>query len=469
MDIHTLTIDQIQAGYDSGTLTVHDVALACMRRIAEIDQSESGYNAVAELNPDLLFLADALDAKRRRGEPLGPLFGVPILLKDNINTHDKMMTTAGSLALVGNYPPTDATLVTNLRAADALLLGKANMTEFANFMSDTMSNGYSSRGGQVISPFDRESDPSGSSTGSAVGVATGLCPVSVGTETGGSIISPAQEAGVVGIKPTIGLISRSGIAPISNTLDTAGPMARTVRDAALLLAALVGADPNDPATGSQAISTSAWFAPSPQGLSGLRIGVCRTNSDEIQEEDRAAAEALLTRMTEAGAVTIDPLAIPNAKLHWAVMVYEFKRALNAYLNALGEGAPVKTLEEIIDYNQAHAKRALKYGQRTLLQAQREASGNLTDPVYIQAMIERDKTRKDVDALFEEHRLDMVFFFGFTNIAPYCGYPCMTLPIGVKRNGVPIGCYFMARHFDEKMLFRAAYAVEAMGLYPASAR
>lgn len=461
MDIYKLSIDELHAGYDSGALTVRKVALACMKRVAEMDKGENGLNAVLELNPELLFLADALDLKRARGEKLGPLFGVPVLLKDNINTGDKLTTTAGSLALKNNFAPKDAGVAKKLRAADALILGKANMTEFANFMSDGMSNGYSSRGGQVVSFHNRESDPSGSSTGSAVGVAAGYCPVSVGTETGGSIISPAMEAGLVGIKPTIGLISRAGIVPISLSQDTAGPMARTVRDAALLLAALAGEDEKDPATWGRAVQAEEWMNPSPRGLRGLRLGICLTNKGEVQEQDNRCADAMLERLKEAGAQLIELPDIPHAKGHFPIMLHEFKRAMNAYLSALGESAPVKTLEEIIAFNQRHAKTALKYGQRLLLDAEHTTSGTLTEPRYIEAMLEREATREKMDALFDEHRLDAVFFYGYTNIAPFCGYPCMTVRIGTKSNGVPVGSYFVARHFEEKTLFRIGYEVERL--------
>lgn len=463
MDSYRLSIDELHAAYAAGHLTVREVVLSAMERIAFKDQGPEGCNAVLEVNPDALFLADALDARLRLGEVPKRLFGIPVLLKDNINTADGMMTTAGSVALEGNFAPRDAHIVTRLRAADAILLGKANMTEFANFISEEPSNGYSSRGGQVYSPYNRQSDPSGSSTGSAVGVATGLAPLAVGTETGGSIISPAQEAGIVGIKPTIGLLSRTGILPISRTLDTAGPMARTVRDAARMLGEMAGMDAEDAQTGVlHGRERVDYTARLDEGaLRGARIGVNRHAMEEIGEEHKRATERLLEAMRDAGAVLIDPLDFSFAKGAGTIMRHEFKRSLHMYLHALGDCAPMRSLQEIIAYNQAHKEIALKYGQATLLRAENAVSGRLIEREYAQALREREERTRQIDELFDENSLDGMLLFGFTNIAPFCGFPSMTIPIGRRADNVPIGSYWMGRKFGEEELIRIAYAAERM--------
>lgn len=280
-------IDQLQEAFKAGKLTVKELVLLYLNRIAKFDCGDNGLKAVLEINPDALFLAEALDRKLARGEQTGALFGIPVLIKDNINTSDRMHTRAGSFALKDNYAPADAAIVKKLREADAVLLGKANMTEFANFMTDgEMPDGYSACGGQVINPYVREKTPGGSSSGSAVAVAAGFCTAAIGTETCGSIVSPSGQNGIVGIKPTLGLVGRSGIIPISSTLDTAGPMARTVRDAAIVLDVISGEDPDDPATFLQPVTVCADAA-AESSLTGLKIGIYRPGTTACQEMHRA--------------------------------------------------------------------------------------------------------------------------------------------------------------------------------------
>ncbi len=466
LDIVSASIADIRCALLDGEITVRALVFAYIDRIMAVSQCEGGVNAVLEINPDALMIADALDAKLRAGEPLGPLFGVPVLLKDNINTADKLQTTAGSIALSGNFAPEDAHVVRRLRDADAVILGKANMTEFANFMANDMKNGYSSRGGQVLNPYNRDEDVSGSSSGSAAAVAAGLCPVSVGTETSGSILSPAWCNGVVGIKPTLGLVSRTGIAPISVTLDTAGPMARRVRDAALLLDALAGEDARDPATLAAGGRRTASYADclDAGGLRGARIGVNRAHEDTQSADAKAAFAALLALLTEAGATLVEGVGMERAKNTLDVMQYEFQRCMDAYLAALGPAAPVRTLGDIVRFNQAHAADALRYGQSRLLEAQNAASGRLTEAAYWEAMRAREALIAALDRAFDERTLDVLLCAAPSNIAPFAGFPAVTIPVGKRKDNVPVGSYWIARRFDEATLLKIAYAAEqALGV------
>ena len=454
-EIHKLFIDK--------KLTVRELVLNFISKIAEIDACDNGLNSVLEINPDALFIADALDKKLETGEDLPPLFGIPVLLKDNINTADKMHTCAGSVALADNYAPYDAHIAGLLRKAGAVILGKSNMTEFANWMtSGSMPSGYSSRGGQVINPYNRDKNPGGSSSGSGVAPAAGLCTAAIGTETSGSIINPAMQNGLVGVKPTLGLVSRSGIVPISITHDTAGPMARTVQDAAILLGAIAGFDINDCATHMRHVYTDYTKYLDTNGLKNIRIGINRSQKLDnfaLSEEEKIIFDNLLKILSESGAVVIDNVNIDSNFAMKHSTRYEFKTCMNYYLSTLGGCTSVRTLSDIIKYNQDNSAVALKYGQDKLLDAENNTSGTMTEPDYLNAIIERENEINRLDKLFDENEIDIMLCEVFTNIPPFTGFPCMTIPIGQKQDKIPMGSYWVARRFDEAMLIRVTYAVE----------
>ena len=459
------SIHDIHSAYKEKGLTVRELVLIYLSRIAEIDSCEGGLNSVLEINPDALFIADSLDAKLRSNENMPPLFGIPVLLKDNINTADRLHTSSGSVALADNCAPYDAHIVKRLREAGAVILGKANLTEFANYMTrENMPTGYSSRGGQVLNPYNRSTHPGGSSSGSGVAVAAGLCTVSIGTETSGSIISPAQQNGIVGIKPTLGLVGRSGIIPISSTHDTAGPMARTVRDAAVLLSVIADTDPNDAATHSynSCIPIDYTKYLDKDGLMGIKIGINRSQKLDnfaISEEERVVFDNLCKVISDAGATLIDNVDIDSDFNIGAIMHNEFKACMNYYLSTLGGSTAMKTMREIIEYNQAHAAVALRYGQSILLDVQNNTSGTMTEPKYIEALKRRDEVIAGFDKLFDDTGIDVMLCETFTNIAPFTGFPSMTVPIGQKQDKVPVGSYWIARRYDEPTLLKVTYAVE----------
>ncbi len=462
---HFATISELHTAFRDGSLTVRELVLSFLARIAEIDKTENGLNSVLELNPDALFIADRLDKKIRSGEPLGALFGIPVLLKDNINTADRMHTSAGSLALQDHYASYDAFIVKRLREADAVILGKANMTEFANFITDgEMPSGYSSRGGQVINPHVRENTPSGSSSGSAVAVAAGLCTVSVGTETCGSIVSPAGQNGIVGLKPTLGLVSRNGIIPIAHTFDIAGPMARTVEDTAKLLNVLAGVDPEDASTHAQPKRMKYDYLLNAD-LKGTRIGIYRPQiPDELSLADdrKASFDQFCKSLSDAGAILTDDIKIDLEFNMWNMMRYEFKSDMNYYLSTLGGRAALKTLGDIIAYNEAHAETALKYGQSTFVNIENNTSGNMTEPEYLHELATRESVIRGFDQVFEQYDIDIILCRTFNNIiAPFTGFPSLILPIGQQQNRQPIDCYLMARRYDEVTLLNAAYAIERL--------
>lgn len=455
------SIHDIHTAYKQKKLTVRQLVLIYLSRIAETDKCEGGLNSVIEINPDALFIADMLDEKLKNDEEMPPLFGIPVLLKDNISTGDKMHTSAGSVALADNYALFDAHIVKRLREAGALILGKANMIEFANYMADNMPLGYSSRGGQTFNAYDRAATPSGSSTGSAVAVSANLCVVAVGTETCGSIISPSKANGIVGIKPTLGLLSRHGIIPISFTLDTPGPMARTVADAAILLGAMAGKDDNDAATSSSQQMDYMKYLDK-NGLKKARIGISRMFLENANEEQLAIMENAISVMRENGAKCIE---LPEHDLSSGskfapIMKYEFKCGINNYLASLAnKGNVPKTLQEIILYNQNNAKEALKYGQNTLINAQIHASGALTEPEYINVMLEREEIIHGFDSIFLENKVDVIFSLAGTGLPALTGFPSMTIPIGMTKDNLPFGSFWIARRHDETALLKVAYAVE----------
>ncbi|WP_127585226.1 amidase family protein [Paenibacillus koleovorans] len=465
--VDEMTIAQLQRALADGTWTSRRLTIAYMERIAEVDRSgATPLNAVLELNPDALYIAERMDQERAIGRVRGPLHGIPILLKDNISTADKLHTSAGSLALANSYAPSDAHLANLLREAGAVILGKANMTEFANFMTSGMPNGYSSRGGQVLNPYGPgRFPPGGSSSGSAVAVAASLCAVAVGTETSGSILNPAHRNALVGIKPTLGLISRSGIVPISYTQDTAGPLARTVEDAAILLGAMAGIDEDDETTLLQPerirqIQDYTRFLDA-EGLNGARIGINRGYIGDFSGEEQGLIESAIRQMKEAGAVIVEGTDLPHIAEKSSVLLQEFKSALNRYLFSLGPSAPVKSLRDIIAFNNEHPQATLKFGQKTLLQAEYETTGTMTEPAYIRDRLRDWKASREegIDRLFAEHRLDALFCPGVTDSPAVSGYPAVMVPAGFRKDGMPFGVSFAGPAYSEPMLLRLAYAFE----------
>lgn len=467
-EIVEATIPEIQAALEAGEITSKQLVLMYYERIADHDKNGLTINSVLEINPDALFIAESLDVERAINGSRGPLHGIPVLLKDNINTGDKMHTSAGSLALANSFAGEDAFIVAKLREAGAIIMGKANMTEFANFMTNGMPSGYSSRGGQVLNPYNISTPTGGSSAGSAVAVACNFCTVSVGTETSGSILNPGNLGSIIGIKPTVGLLSRSGILPLSNTQDTAGPMARTVRDAVLLLNAMLGNDNHDAAMGTNIgkIHEDYTVFLDGNGLQGARIGIPRDYYfEELTEEQLALFNASVDKMRELGATIIDPADIKTAReiSYSSVVLNEFKTALNVYLSRLGPGAPMRTLKDIIDFNHAHPVETLKYGQATLIDAEFTSSGTQTEPNYLRHRATDLKLCKEdgIDATMKEYHLDALLFpadFG-ARITSRAGYPSIVVPSGYTSAGAPFGVTFSAKAYQEPTLIKLAYAYE----------
>ncbi|MBW2526479.1 MAG: amidase [Deltaproteobacteria bacterium] len=465
-----------------GETTARLLVEAYLGRIDAIDGQGPELRAVIEKNPDALSVADQLDAERRAKGPRGPLHGIPVLIKDNIATADRMQTTAGSLALAGAKPPHDAYVVERLHKAGAVILGKSNLSEWANFRSTRSTSGWSSRGGQCKNPYAPERSPCGSSSGSAVGTAANLCAAAVGTETNGSIICPSSACGIVGLKPTVGLVSRTGIVPIAHTQDTAGPMARTVTDAALLLGVLAGVDPRDEATQAAAGKIPDDYAEGLDAgaLKGARIGVARSLTGFHDQVD-ALLEQALGAMREAGAVLVDPIDLALSPELMAVeldlLLYEFKADIDAYLRWLGPSAPVKTLAELIAFNEGHRAEVMPwFGQELLEQAAHK--GPLSEPGYAKAIdtLHRATRRDGIDRVLRQHRLDAIaapsggpawmldplsgdhFLGGSAAFPAIAGYPHVTVPAGRIR-GLPVGLSLFSTAFAEPKLLALAYAFE----------
>jgi len=459
-----LTIEKAQTLFADGALTSEDLVYLCLDAVAARNQGPQGLSAVLELNPHAPAIAAVLDQERGSGHVRGPLHGIPVLLKDNIDTADHLHTSAGSLALAAHYAARDAHLVRRLRQAGAVILGKAGMTEWANFMTEGMPNGYSSRGGQVLNacgPFDA----GGSSSGSASAVSGELTPLAVGTETSGSILSPASQQGVVGIKPTLGYVSRSGIVPIAHSQDTAGPMARSVRDALLLLRAMIGGDRRDPIT----FLGAAHPLPDAHelradALKGVRLGVARDYLGDLPEPLAAGFQEALKSIEALGATVVDPAPIPSAGREWGeeVLFYEFKADLNAYLGKTGPDVPVHSLRELIFFNERNRRLMLRYGQTLLLQSE-ATSGTLTDPAYLQGR-RRDlvwSRQEGIDHALTSLRLDALLFpnnYG-ADIAARAGYPSICVPAGTTSQGEPFALTFCGTAFAEARLVQFAYAYE----------
>jgi amidase len=481
------TIAELQQAMQRGQRTARSITELYLARIHELDRQGPMLGAILELNPDALRIADELDAERKAKGARGPLHGIPVLLKDNIDTADRMTTTAGSLALEGSIAPRDSTVAQRLRAAGAILLGKANMSEWANFRSTHSVSGWSGRGGQCRNPYSLDRSPCGSSSGSGAAVAANLCAVAIGSETDGSIVCPSATNGIVGIKPTLGLVSRAGIIPIAASQDTAGPMCRTVTDAAILLGVIAGGasrdprDPRDPATAAAADKVTDYTkALDPNGLRGARIGVARKFFGYQPDLD-ALAEAALAVMKQQGAEIIDPVELPSmaeiGDSELEVLLYEFKDGLNRYLADLGPNAPVKSLAEIIEFNRKHAAREMPLFAQELFE-KAQAKGPLTDAAYRDALAKnlRVARAEGIEALMDQHKLDA--FFAPTNSAAWvidpisgdhvlggsstpaavAGTPSITVPIGFL-HGLPVGASLFGRAFSEATLIRLAYAYE----------
>jgi amidase len=483
-ELEETTIADLQAGMASGKWTARSITQAYLDRIAELDRKGPTLRHVIEVNPEALAIADALDRERKAGKVRGPLHGIPILLKDNVDTADKMTTTAGSLALAGSIAPRDSFIAAKLRAAGAIFLGKANLSEWANFRSTHSTSGWSGRGGQAKNPYVLDRNPCGSSSGSGGAVAANLCAAAIGTETDGSIVCPSSANGIVGIKPTVGLLSRSGIIPISHSQDTGGPMTRTMRDAAIMLGILAGPDPADPATmvtrSGGAIADYTKYLDA-NGLRGARIGVARAKffgySDVV---DKTINDAIAT-MKAQGAVIVDPANIETAgkfdDSEFDVLLYEFKADLNDYRASLGPKAPVKSLQEIIAFNDAHKDQEMPwFGQEIMIQAQ--AKGPLTEKKYLDELANDLKmSRTDgIDATMDKYKLDAIiaptggpawptdllngdhFTGGSSTPAAVAGYPNINVPAGFS-HGLPIGISFFGRAWSEPVLIKIAYAYE----------
>jgi amidase len=481
-ELDELTIAELQSGMASGKFSAHSLAKTYLDRIGDIDKQGPAINSVIELNPDALSIASDLDKERKAKGTRGPLHGIPVLIKDNIDTHDRMTTTAGSLALGGSIPLQDSFVAKKLREAGAVILGKTNLSEWANFRSSHSSSGWSGRGGQTRNPYVLDRNPCGSSSGTGAAVAANLSAIGIGTETDGSVVCPSNANSLVGIKPTLGLISRAGIIPIAHNQDTAGPMCRTVTDAAILLSVLAGIDPRDDATKASAGKSFADYTKflDASGLKGARIGVHRKGFGFNDAVDKLMVDCV-DIMKKRGATVIDPADIPTQgkfdDSELEVLLYEFKADLNSYLASLGPRAPVKSLKEIIDFNEQYRDREMPYfGQDLFIKAQ--AKGPLTDKVYRDALAkdQRMSRKEGIDFVMDKNKLDALiaptggpawttdwvngdhFTGGYSTASAVAGYPHITVPAGYVF-GLPVGISFFGRAWSEPTLIKFAYAFE----------
>src|SRR6266851_2777614 len=481
-ELDEITIADLQDGMKSGKFTARSLVEKYSARIEEIDKHGPTINAIIELNPDALSIAEALDQERKAKGPRGPMHGIPVLIKDNIDTADKMMTTAGSLALLGSKPLRDSYVAQKLRSAGAVILGKTNLSEWANIRSSHSTSGWSGRGGLTKNPYALDRNPCGSSSGTGAGISANLCAVGIGTETDGSIVCPSSSNGLAGIKPTVGLVSRSGIIPISHTQDGAGPMCRTIRDAATLLSALTGVDPGDSATTASAGKSPTDYTQfcDPNGLKGARIGVARKYFGFSDAVD-ALMEQALDAMKQQGATLIDPADIETLgrfdESELLIFMYELKADLNAYLARLGPSAPVRTLKDIIDFNDRnHQKELQHFGQDLFVKA--EAKGPLTEKAYLEAIEKNHQLARTegIDATMDKFHLDAIvaptggpawltdlitgdhFAGGSSNAAAVAGYPNINVTAGFI-SGLPVGISFFGRAWSEPTLIRLAFAFE----------
>ena len=477
--LNEATIDALQQKMKSGEYTARSITELYLKRIENIDKGGPALNSVIEINPDALAMADALDKERKEGKLRGPLHGIPVLVKDNIDTGDKMMTTAGALAMAGNKAAKDAFIIKQLRAAGAVLLGKTNLSEWANFRSTHSASGWSSRGGQTKQPYILERNPSGSSAGSGTAVAANLCAVAIGTETDGSVVSPSSVNGIVGIKPTVGLLSRAGIIPISKTQDTAGPMARTVKDAAILLGALTGVDPEDEAThASEGKAKNDYTAALDlNGLKGKRLGVESSflkGNESIVALYRQSIDELKKQGAEIVEIELVKQVNPLGQAEFIVLQYEFKDGLNKYLSKAN--TPVKSLEAVIAFNKQNEPKAMPFFKQEILE-QSQARPGLDSKEYLDALKKTTGTRAIIDGFLKQHKLDALvsvtnglaccidlingdYDTGFSTSSPaaMAGYPHITVPMGAVHH-LPIGLSFFGTAYTEPQLIAMAYAYE----------
>jgi amidase len=481
-ELDEITLSDLQEGMKSGKFSARSLAEKYSSRIEEIDKNGPAIHCVIEMNPDAVSIADSLDQERKAKGPRGALHGVPVLIKDNIDTADRMMTTAGSLALLGSKPAKDSFVAQQLRSAGAVILGKTNLSEWANIRSSHSTSGWSGRGGLTRNPYALDRNPCGSSSGSGAGVSANLCAAAIGTETDGSIVCPSSSNGIVGIKPTVGLVSRAGIIPISHSQDGAGPMSRTVRDAATMLGALTGIDPRDPATAARqgkALTDYTRFC-DPNGLKGARIGVARKYFGFSDAVD-ALMEQALDAMKRQGATLVDPADIDTLgkfdESELLVFMYELKADLNRYLASLGPAAPVHTLKDVIDFNDRNRLKEMPYfGQDLLLKA--ESKGPLTEKAYLDALEKNHQLARTegIDATMDKFHLDAIVAptggpawitdlingdhvaGGSSNAAAVAGYPNINVTAGFI-SGLPVGISFFGRAWSEPTLIRLAFAFE----------
>ncbi|HEY6118863.1 MAG TPA: amidase [Pyrinomonadaceae bacterium] len=481
-ELEEATILELQTQMKAGKYSSRELVKKYLERIEDVDRRGPNVNAVIETNPDALSIAESLDRERKQNGPRGPLHGLPILIKDNIDTADRMMTTAGSLALVGSKPAQDAFVVQKLRAAGAVILGKTNLSEWANFRSNHSSSGWSGRGGQTKNPYVLDRNPCGSSSGSGAAAAANLCVVAIGTETDGSVVCPSSANSLVGIKPTLGLVSRTGIIPIAHSQDTAGPMARTVTDAAILLGAIAAVDARDRATLATAGKTINDYTSylDKDGLRGARIGVARKFFGFNDQIDKAIHD-LIEEMRRIGATVVDPADIPTTgkfdDSELEVLLYEFKTDLNAYLSRLGPSAPVHSLKELIEFNEKNRAKEMPYfGQDLFVKA--EAKGPLTEKKYLAALRKNHLLSRvqGIDLVLNKNRLDALiaptggpawttdwlngdhFTGGYSSASAVAGYPHITVPAGYVY-GLPFGLSFFGTANSEAKLIKYAYAFE----------
>ncbi|HZE63638.1 MAG TPA: amidase [Pyrinomonadaceae bacterium] len=481
-ELDELTMSELQVGMKAGKFTAHSLVRRYVERISEIDRSGPKVNSVIEINPEAEAIAAAMDQERKQGQLRGPLHGIPILIKDNIDTADRMMTTAGSLALEGSHATRDSFVAKKLRAAGAVILGKTNLSEWANFRSNHSTSGWSGRGGQTKNPYVLDRNPCGSSSGSGAAASSNLCAAAIGTETDGSVVCPSSVNSLVGIKPTVGLVSRAGIIPISHSQDTAGPMARSVSDVAILLGALTGVDENDAVTKT---SVGRSFTDYTQfldknGLRGARLGVARKSFGFNDRVDKLMNE-LIGELKKLGAAVIDPADIPTSgkfdDSELEVLLYEFKADLNAYLARLGPSVPVHSLKEVIEFNEKHSDREMPFfGQDLFIKA--EAKGPLTSKKYLAALQKNHLLTRTqgIDFVMKKNRLDALiaptggpawptdwingdhFTGGYSSASAVAGYPHITVPAGYVF-GLPVGISFFGSAWSEPKLIKFAYAFE----------
>ncbi len=476
------TIAELQAAMAAGRLTSRELTRAYLRRIRQIDHAGIQLNSVIEVNQAALEIAESLDRERRRHGPRGPLHGIPVLVKDNFATDDRMQTTAGSLALLGSRVPRDAFVVAGLRRAGAVILGKLNLSEWANFRSLQSSSGWSGRAGQCLNPYVLDHNPCGSSSGSGIAAAASLAAGTLGTETDGSIVCPSATCGIVGIKPTLGLTSRSGVVPLAHSQDVTGPMCRTVADAATVLGAMTGVDPRDPATADSEGHFHRDYRRflDPDGLRGARIGVWREGVFGVTPEGDAIAEAAIGELSRLGAAIVDPADIPNVADAFGpeltVLLFEFKADIAAYLSEL-RNTSMRTLADLIAFNDANAGRELRwFGQEIFLLA--EATTGLDDPAYLDALATSKRLMQDgIDQTMDRFDLDAIvsltgspswttdlingdhFLTASSTPSAVAGYPSITVPAGFSFDELPVGVSFIGRRWGEPTLIRLAYGFE----------